>query len=68
MSVCWGRPKKTGLSHNKKSNMYITSSRYDANMRIPPNKKNKLESYFKRAAPNPPSVVELATNEPSTSG
>ena len=38
-------------------------------MRSPPNKKtNKLESYFKRTAPNLPSVVELATDEPSTSG
>ena len=37
-------------------------------MRSPPNKKtNKLESYFKRTAPNLPSVVELATDEPSTS-
>ena len=63
-----GRPKTTGLSHNKKSNTY-TSSRNDPNLRSPPNKKtNKLESYFKRTAPNLPSVVELATDEPSTSG
>ena len=64
----WGRPKTAGLSHNKKSNKYILSSRTDLTLRSPPNKKtNKLESYFKRMAPNPPSLVELATEEPSTS-
>ena len=63
-----GKTQKTGLSHNKKSNTYITPPRY-ANLRIPQNKKNnKLESYFKRTAPNPPSVVDLAIEEPSTSG
>ena len=68
MSGRRGRPKTPGLSHNKKSNTYITSSRTVPNLRSPRNKKaNKFESYFKRMAPNPPFLVELATEEPSTS-
>ena len=68
MSGRRGRTKTTSLSHNKKSNTYITSSRTDPNLRSPPNKKtNKLELHFKQTAPNPQSVVELATEGPSTS-
>ena len=46
----------------------LRMSRTDPSLRSPPNKKtNKLESYFKRTVPHPRSVVELATEEPSTS-
>ena len=46
MSGCCGRPKTTGVSHNRKANTYVTSSRSDP-IQSPPNKKvNTLESYF----------------------